>query len=61
MPHSARTRRQRTAAAIGVLVAVIGMTAGGAVTASAAPANAKKCFIEVQVNGEWVKYEVACD
>lgn len=61
MPHSARTRRQRTASAIGVLVAVIGMTVGGAVTASAATDTAKKCYIEVLVDGKWTKYEVQCD
>ncbi|WP_055524185.1 hypothetical protein [Streptomyces graminilatus] len=62
MPHSARTRKQRTASAIGVLVAVIGMTVGGGVAASAATATdtAKKCYIEVQVHGKWTKYEVPC-
>ncbi|MGQ4436329.1 MULTISPECIES: hypothetical protein [unclassified Streptomyces] len=61
MPHSARVRKQRTASAIGVLVAVIGMTVGGGVTASASDVTAKKCYIEVQVNGKWTKYEVPCD
>lgn len=60
MPHSARTRKQRMASAIGVLVAVIGMTVGGGVTASAANDTAKKCYIEVQVHGKWTKYEVPC-
>ncbi|MFJ8140901.1 hypothetical protein [Streptomyces sp. NPDC096013] len=60
MSHSARTRKQRTASAIGVLIAVIGMTVGGGVTASAATDAAKKCYIEVQVHGKWTKYEVPC-
>lgn len=60
MPHSARTRKQRTASAIGVLVAVIGMTVGVGVTASAATDTAKKCYIEVYVHGKLTKYEVAC-
>ncbi|MCX4817964.1 hypothetical protein OG601_46115 [Streptomyces sp. NBC_01239] len=60
MPHSARSHKHRTASAIGVLVAVIGMTVGGGVTASAATDTAKKCYIEVQVHGKWTKYEVPC-
>ncbi|MDT0473766.1 hypothetical protein ACIQKE_31585 [Streptomyces griseoviridis] len=60
MTHTTRARKRRTASAIGVLVAVIGLTAGTAVTASATADAAKKCFAEAYYEGKWIKVEVAC-
>ncbi|RDG34566.1 hypothetical protein [Streptomyces corynorhini] len=59
MAHTtALARKRRLASTIGVLVALIGLTAGTTGTASAAAA--KKCIIEVAYEGKWIGIEYEC-
>ncbi|AXG77337.1 hypothetical protein [Streptomyces paludis] len=57
---STRTRKRRVASAIGVLVAVIGMTAGTAGIASAAEAPTRTCIISVGYEGKWISISYKC-
>lgn len=51
---------RRTASAIAVLTAVIGLTAGTAATASASADSLKKCYVDVYYEGHWITVEVEC-